>query len=103
MRCPPRASGGEREGVLMSGDRSTLSARGEEFLQAVRRGMEFTKELLSENERLRRRLAEFEEVQQNAARSPEDWEKLRHELLGRIHGLEQEHASLRERLHEVET
>ena len=86
----------------MSGDRSNLSARGEEVLQAVRRGMEFTKELLSENERLRRRLAELEEVQQNAARNPEDWEKLRHELLGRIHGLEQEHASLRERLHEVE-
>jgi transcriptional regulator with GAF, ATPase, and Fis domain len=56
----------------MSGDRSSVFARGEEFLQAVRRGMEFTKELLSENERLRRRLAELDEAQQNAARSPED-------------------------------
>jgi len=86
----------------MSGDRSSLSARGEEFLQAVRRGMEFTKELLNENERLRRRLVELEDLQQNAARSPEEWDKLRHELLGRIDGLEEQHASLRERLHEVE-
>ena len=86
----------------MSSERSSLSTRGEEFLQAVRRGMEFTRELLSENEELRRRLADREQEQQSAARSPEEWEKLRHELLGRIHGLEEEHASLRERLHEVE-
>ncbi len=83
-------------------DRSGLSAQGEEVLQAVRRGMEFTQELLRENERLRWRLAEIEDPQQHAARSPEEWEKLRHEFLERIHGLETEYASLRERLHEVE-
>lgn len=86
----------------MSGERSSLSAQGEEILQAVTRGMEFTRELLHENERLRRRLAEVEDQQQHAARSPEEWENLRRELLGRIDGLEQEHASLRERLREVE-
>jgi transcriptional regulator with GAF, ATPase, and Fis domain len=86
----------------MSNDRSNLFARGEEFLQAFNRGMEFTRELLRENERLRRRLAELEDQQQNAARSPHEWEKLRHDLIGRIRGLETEYASLRERLREVE-
>jgi hypothetical protein len=86
----------------MSDERTNLSTRGEEFLNAFKRGMEFTRELLHENERLRRRLAELEDSQQSAARSPGDWDKLRHELLGRIRGLEHEHASLRERLREVE-
>ena len=86
----------------MSDERTSHSTRGEEFLHAFKRGMEFTKELLHENERLRRRLAEVEDRQQSAARSPADWEKLRHELIGRIRGLEHEHASLRERLREVE-
>jgi nitrate/nitrite-specific signal transduction histidine kinase len=87
----------------MSDDRSELSARGEEFLQHFNRGMEFTRELLRENERLRKRLVELEDEQQNAARSPADWEKLRRELLAKIRGLESEHASLRERLIEVES
>jgi transcriptional regulator with GAF, ATPase, and Fis domain len=86
----------------MSDERTDLLARGEELFQAFHRGLEFTKELLSENERLRRRLAELEDQQQSAARSPQEWEKLRHELLGRIRGLEKEHASLWERLQEVE-
>jgi nitrate/nitrite-specific signal transduction histidine kinase len=87
----------------MSDDRSELSARGEELLQHFNRGLEFTRELLRENERLRRRLVELEDEQQNAARSPADWEKLRRELLAKIRGLESEHASLRERLIEVES
>jgi len=87
----------------MSEDRTELSARGEEFLQLFHRGMDFTRELLRENERLRRRLAELEDEQQSAARSPADWEKLRRELLTKIRGLESEHAGLRERLNEVES
>ena len=86
----------------MSDERSTLLSRGEELLAAFKRGMDFTRELLVENERLRRRLAELEDQQQSAARRPEDWEKLRVELASRIEGLEHEHASLLERLHEVE-
>jgi regulator of replication initiation timing len=86
----------------MSDDRSELSTRAEEFLQLWGRGMEFTREILRENERLRRRVAEIEDEQQGAARNPQDWEKLRQELLARISGLEGEHASLRERLGEVE-
>jgi nitrate/nitrite-specific signal transduction histidine kinase len=44
----------------MSGDLSNPTARGEEVLQAVRHGMELARELLDENERLRRRLVELE-------------------------------------------
>jgi len=87
----------------MSEDRSELARRGEEFLQLFDRGMEFTRELLRENENLRRRLVELEDEQQNAARNPAEWEKLRRELLTKIRGLETEHASLRERLFEVES
>jgi len=87
----------------MSEDRSELARRGEEFLQLFDRGMEFTRELLRENENLRRRLVELEDEQQNAARNPAEWEKLRRELLVKIRGLETEHASLRERLFEVES
>jgi nitrate/nitrite-specific signal transduction histidine kinase len=46
----------------MSDDPATLVARGEEFLQAFRRGIDFTRELLHENERLRRQLAELERL-----------------------------------------
>jgi hypothetical protein len=87
----------------MNDDRSELSTRGEEFLQLFHRGMEFTRELLRENEGLRRRIVELEDEQQNAARNPADWEKLRRELLTKLGGLESEHASLRERLLEVES
>jgi nitrate/nitrite-specific signal transduction histidine kinase len=86
----------------MSDDRGRLFARGEEFLHAFSKGMEFTRELLRENERLRRRLLQIEEEQESAARNPEDWNKLRLELLQRIHTLEEEFESCRERLAQVE-
>jgi len=44
----------------MSDERSSRAAQGEEFLEAFRRGLDFTRELLHENERLRGRLAELE-------------------------------------------
>ena len=40
----------------MSDDPQGIFSRGEEFLRLFRRGAEFTKELLKENERLRLRL-----------------------------------------------
>ncbi len=86
----------------MSDERGGLLARGEEFLQLFRRGAEFTQQLLRENERLRRELGDVCEQQASAARSPEEWEKLRQELLARIDGLEQEYASARETLERVE-
>ena len=71
-------------------------------MNVFKRGAEFTKELLHENERLRRRIVEAEEQQQEAARTPEDWGKLRVELLNRIASLEEENRTFRQQLLEVE-
>jgi len=86
----------------MSGDRRNLFARGDEFLSLFSKGAEFTKELLRENERLRSELMALEDRHQSAARNPEDWDKLRRELVLRIESLEQEYQSVRERLIQVE-
>jgi regulator of replication initiation timing len=59
----------------MSGDDADLCAQAQELLRAVRRGMDFARELRGENERLRRRLAELEAAQRSAAASPEEREK----------------------------
>lgn len=85
----------------MSEKRDGLFARAEEVLSLFRRGAEFTQELIRENERLRRRVAELES-QQLAASDDQQWEKLRHELVARLHDLEREHESTIERLRMVE-
>jgi hypothetical protein len=86
----------------MSRDESNLFARAEEFLSIFRKGAEFSRELLKENERLRGELARVQDRQDIAARSPETWDKLRGELLARIQSLEEENSSVRERLDHVE-
>jgi nitrate/nitrite-specific signal transduction histidine kinase len=85
----------------MSGDEHVFS-RAEEFLGIFKRGAEFSRELLVENERLRSELMRLQDRQQTAATSPEQWSKLRHELLERIHTLEEECTSMRGRLADVE-
>jgi nitrate/nitrite-specific signal transduction histidine kinase len=77
----------------MSVDRSSLSAQGEELLQAVRRSMEFTRELLRENERLRRRLAEAEDAAPRVEDAPEPGDEPS-ALLARLRGLEEENDRL---------
>jgi GAF domain-containing protein len=86
----------------MSSGRNDLFSHGEEFLQLFKRGAEFTKELLVENERLRGTLATLEQEQADATRTPEEWEKYREELVTRLQDLEQEYESVRVRLHQVE-
>jgi nitrate/nitrite-specific signal transduction histidine kinase len=86
----------------MSSQDPKVFARAEEFLSMFRKGAEFTRELLRENERLRTELASVRDRQDHAAQSPEQWEKLRRELLSRIQTLEQEYSSVRERLDQVE-
>ena len=86
----------------MSNDRNEIFSRGEEFLQLFSRGADFTRELLIENERLRNSLAQLENEQAAAARSPEEWDKYRHELISRLQDLESEYESVRVRLHQVE-
>jgi hypothetical protein len=85
----------------MSEKRDGLFARAEEVLALFRRGAEFTQELLKENERLRRTVAEFE-TQQLAASDEGQWEKLRRELLARIQNLEGEREDMLERLRQAE-
>jgi len=79
-----------------------LFERANEFLSAFRRGAEFTKELVDENARLRRRVVEIESRQDEAAQDSGEWQKLREELLTRIAGLEGDHADALERMRALE-
>lgn len=85
----------------MGEKREGLFGRAEEVLSLFRRGAEFTQELLKENERLRREVLQYQ-GQQLAASSTTEWEKLRQELLGRIHSLEGEREDMLERLRQIE-
>ncbi len=86
----------------MSDDRSKGFRRGEEFLSMFSRGLEFTKELVQENEKLRKKILFLEQEQSTAAHNPKDWDGLRAELLARIESLENEKRGTIARLHEVE-
>ena len=86
----------------MSNEDPKIFARADEFLALFNKGAEFTRELLMENERLRNALMGLEDRQEQAARSPGEWEKLRTELKQRISHLEDECVSVRERLDHAE-
>ncbi len=79
------------------GKDSKILKSAEEFLQIFRRGEEFTKSLLKENERLRYRIAELEEALQQSSNEAriKNYEE-------RIRVLEEELASLKERFKKVE-
>ncbi len=77
--------------------------RGEAVLSIFKRGAEFTQQLLSENESLRKRLRDVINRQHDAAQSPDQWELLRQELKNRITTLEVENQSIRDQLVEVES
>lgn len=76
---------------------------GEAVLSIFKRGAEFTKQLLAENEQLRSQLQETLDRQEVASRTPEDWEQLRTELKTRICTLEVENKSILNQLQEVES
>jgi hypothetical protein len=82
----------------MSQRDSDLFERASEFLAMFRRGAEFTRELVEENARLRRRMLELETRQNDAAQDPKEWARLREELVDRIEGLENERQDTLERL-----
>lgn len=82
----------------MSQREGDLFERASEFLAMFRRGAEFTRELVEENARLRRRMLELETRQSDAAQDPKEWERLREELVDRIQGLETERQDVLERL-----
>jgi hypothetical protein len=86
----------------MSADDQKRVDRAEEFLTLFKRGADFTREILRENERLRMEIMTVRSRQETAAQDPEDWCKLREELLDRIRTLEHECTTVRERLANVE-
>lgn len=81
-------------------EESGLRGRAEEFLQAFKKGAEFTHDLLKENERLRFRLLEMENSL--AGRAAPDAAGQNHALLSRIKELEQEKQDILNRIRKVE-
>ncbi len=82
--------------------RDDIFNRADEFLAVFRRGAEFTKELLEENQRLRRQLLDVNQRDDDAAQDTTEWGKLREQLLSRIEGLEVEKEDVLERLRALE-
>lgn len=78
----------------MKGEKESPIRKGEEFLQAFKKGAEFTQELLKENERLRYRVVELE----GSSKVTGSDGKLRE----RIEELETEKKEILERIKEVE-
>jgi len=87
---------------MSDADGKALFDRKDEVLSLFRRGAEFMKEVVAENERLRNGLNQVRTRQNEAAQVDTEWEKLRVELLERIHGLETEKQDVLERLRAVE-
>ncbi len=86
----------------MSQREGDLFERASEFLALFRRGAEFTRELVEENARLRRKQLELETRQSDAAQDPKEWSRLREELVDRIQGLESERQDVLDRMQSLE-
>jgi GAF domain-containing protein len=76
--------------------------RGEAVLAIFQRGAEFTKQLLDENSRLRRKLNDVQLRHTNAAQSDSEWGKLRQELMAKIEELENQNQTILEELKTIE-
>lgn len=83
----------------MDKDAGSLNKKVEDFLQVFRKGEEFTQELLRENEKLRYRLAQHEEVSKFSGREGDF--KL-HSMEERLKFLEDENKNLLDRYRQVE-
>jgi transcriptional regulator with GAF, ATPase, and Fis domain len=84
---------------MMEKEPAAISKKVEEFLQVFKKGEEFTQELLKENEKLRYKLAKFEEVSKFSSR--EESFKF-HSLEERVKFLEEENKQLLDRYRVVE-
>jgi nitrate/nitrite-specific signal transduction histidine kinase len=87
----------------MKNDSDGGMGKGEAVLAIFQRGAEFTKQILQENESLRRQLTEVQSRQLTAAQCPEEWEALRVDLADRISLLESEKSNLLNQIKSVET
>jgi len=83
----------------MDKEASSISKKVEEFLQVFKKGEEFTQELLKENEKLRYKVAQLEELTKFSGR---DGDVKLHTLEERIKILEDENKSLLGRFRQVE-
>ncbi len=83
-------------------DEKKVFGRTDEFLTLFKRGAEFSRELLEENERLRNHLHSLQEGARQAASDPGEWSKLRVQLLTQIDQLKLEKDNALERLKLVE-
>ena len=98
-----------------NGEKDTLS-KADDFLQLFKKGAEFTQDLLKENERLRFRNVQLEEMLKNKGEQPqaepseiislqkkiESLEKEKKEILDRIKSVEEENQSFANRYVEIE-
>jgi len=87
----------------MTEDGRNTYAQGEAVLAIFKRGAEFTKQLIAENDRLRKELGDLVIRQNEASQSPEEWQKLRLELLSKIDSLENENKTILEQLRSIES
>jgi transcriptional regulator with GAF, ATPase, and Fis domain len=86
--------------MALDDDKGILN-RADEFMQVFKKGAEFTQELLRENERLRFRILEMENIQNSSPSvSSDSGENLR--LLQRISDLENEKADILVRIRQIE-
>jgi transcriptional regulator with GAF, ATPase, and Fis domain len=84
---------------MMEKEPAAISKKVEEFLQIFKKGEEFTQELLKENEKLRYKVAKFEEVNKFSDRE-ESFKS--HSLEERVKFLEEENQQLLDRYRVVE-
>ncbi len=84
------------------GKNGSIFARAEEFLQAFRKGAEFTQELLKENEKLRFKIVQLEEESKSFTQAAGEG-GVQKELIKKVSRLEEEKKELLDRYREVES
>ncbi len=84
------------------GKNGSIFARADEFLQAFKKGAEFTHELLQENEKLRFKIVQLEEESKSLTQAAGEG-GVQKELIKKVSRLEEEKKELLDRYREVES
>jgi len=86
-----------------AGDESSLLEKREEFLESFfKKGAEFTRDLLKDNDRLRRRVVQLESELEHAREAEPSTQTLQ-ELVDKLHALEKERTELLRRFADTES